>query len=404
MPTIGLVLPTDSYRGPDFIEAATELGIDLVVASDASLGIASGRIVDVVIVDCADPPSAADVLVERARDHPLDAVIGIDDAGVMTAALAAKQLGLPHNDPAAVAATRDKLMMRCLLAGKVAQPKFEELDAGGPVVTVGASVGFPLVAKPVSLSASRGVIRVEDEFELQAAVTRIRAIQAEAGIEDEPILLEEYLGGPEIALEGLVSSAGLEVLAVFDKPDPLEGPFFEETLYVTPSRHPAPLLDEATALVESAASALSLAFGPLHAEVRLTPNGVRLVEVAARSIGGLCGRSLKFGMLSQSLEILLLRAALGMNRRGMGIAGQASGAMMIPIQREGVLRAVRGREAVGEVEGIEQITITIPIGRRLRPLPEGDRYLGFIIARGDDPQAVESSLRQAHDLLDIEIE
>ena len=405
MPTIGLVLPTSSYRGPDFVAAAAELGIDLVVASDASLGFVSGRILDVVIVDCTDPAAAADALVERSRAYPLDAVVGVDDAGVMTAALASEQLGLPHNDPASVAATRDKFTMRRLLAkGAVAQPTFEELEAGGSAITAAAAIGFPLVVKPVSLSGSRGVIRVENESELTVAVTRIRAIQTEAGVAGERLLLEEYLPGPEIALEGLVSAAGLEVLAIFDKPDPLDGPFFEETLYVTPSSHPEPLLGEVATLVEEAAHALGLAFGPIHAEVRLTPSGARIIEVAARSIGGLCGRSLKFGMLSQSLEILLLRAALGMNRRGMRIAGHASGAMMIPIPADGVLRAVHGREAVAEVHGIEEITITVPIGRRIRPLPEGDRYLGFIIARGDDPQAVGDSLREAHDLLAIEIE
>lgn len=402
MPTIGLVLPTSSYRGPDFVAAADELGIDLVVASDATLGITSGRILDVVVVDCTDPAAAADELVERSRTHPLDAVVGVDDAGVMIAALAADQLGLAHNDPASVAATRDKIEMRRLLeAGKVPQPRFTELGAGLPAAA--GSLEYPLVVKPVSLAGSRGVIRVEDESALEVAVVRIRAIQAEAGIEGEPLLLEEYLEGPEIAVEALLSADGLEVLAVFDKPDPLDGPFFEETVYVTPSRHAEPLLGEAIALVEDAARALGLIFGPIHAEVRLTPSGAKLIEVAARSIGGLCGRSLKFGMLSQSLEVLLLRAALGMNRRGMGIVGRASGAMMIPIPGDGVLRAVRGREAVAEVYGIEEVTITVPIGRRIRPLPEGDRYLGFIIARGDNPETVEAALSEAHRLLDIEI-
>jgi len=405
VPTIGLVLPTSSYRGADFVAAADELGIDLVVAADASLGITSGRILDVVIVDCDDSATAADLLVERSRTHPLDAIVGIDDAGVMTAALAAKQLGLAHNDPVSVAATRDKFEMRRLLAtGQVLQPEFAELEAGMSPMAAAALIGFPLVVKPVSLSASRGVIRVEGCSELEEAIARIRDIQAEAGIEGERLLLEEYLEGPEIAVEGLVSTGGLEVLAIFDKPDPLEGPFFEETLYVTPSRHTEQLLGEAVALVEDAVRALGLVFGPIHAEVRLTPSGARLIEVAARSIGGLCGRSLKFGMLSQSLEVLLLRAALGMNRRGMGIVKHASGAMMIPIPGDGVFRAVRGREAIAEVDGVEEITITVPIGRRIRSLPEGDRYLGFIIARGDAPAAVEASLREAHDLLDIEIE
>ncbi|MCH7584878.1 MAG: ATP-grasp domain-containing protein [Acidobacteria bacterium] len=405
MPTIGLVLPTSSYRASDFVAAADELNVDLVVASDASLGIVSGRILEVVTVDCADPEAVAGALVEASVTHPLDAIVGVDDAGVVAAALAAEQLGLPHNDPSAVAATRDKLAMRRRLAdGGVPQPRFGELKTDGSPAAIAASVGYPLVVKPVSLSGSRGVIRADDEVGLEAAVSRIRAIQVEAGIEQEVLLLEEYLEGPEIAIEGLVSAVGLEVFAVFDKPDPLEGPFFEETLYVTPSRHQGSLLAEAGDVVEEAIRALGLVFGPIHAEVRLTPEGPRIIEIAARSIGGLCGRSLKFGMLAQSLEVQLLRAALGLNRRGMRVIGQASGAMMIPIPDDGVFRGVGGRAAVAEVEGIEEITITIPLGRRIRRLPEADRYLGFIIARGASPDDVEASLREAHGLLSIEIE
>jgi len=405
MPTIGLVLPTSSYRAADFIAAADELDVDLVVASDESLGIVSGRILDAVTVDCADPVAAADALVEVSLTHPLDAIVGVDDAGVVAAAIAAELLGLPHNDPSAVAATRDKLeMRRRLAAGGVPQPGFAELKTGLSPAEVAALVGYPLVVKPVSLSGSRGVIRADDEAGLEAAVTRIRAIQVEAGIEEEVLLVEEYLEGPEIAIEGLISTTGLELFAVFDKPDPLEGPFFEETLYVTPSRHQGSLVAQAGDVVEEAIRALGLVFGPIHAEVRLTPEGPSIIEVAARSIGGLCGRSLKFGMLAQSLEVQLLRAALGLNRRGMRVIGQASGAMMIPIPADGVLRGVHGRAAVAEVEGIEEITITVPMGRRIRRLPEGDRYLGFIIARGADPEEVEASLREAHGLLQIEIE
>jgi biotin carboxylase len=405
MPTIGLIVPTSSYRGPDFVAAADELGVDLVLVADASLGITSGRILDVLVADCSDTVGTAAALVERAQQHPLDAVVGVDDAGVMIAARAAAELGLAHNDPAAVAATRDKLEMRRLLGAEgVPQPRYVEHRAGDSAVRNADSIGYPLVVKPVSLSGSRGVIKVDDLNGLEEAVARIEAIQVEAGIEGERLLFEEYLDGPEVAIEGLLSADGLEILAIFDKPDPLDGPFFEETLYVMPSRHDFAVLDEAVALLEVATNALGLAFGPIHAELRFTPSGTKVVEIAARSIGGLCGRSLKFGMLAQSLEVLLLRAALGMNRRGMRPVGDASGAMMIPIPDDGILRAVRNREAVAEVAGVVELTITTPIGRRIRPLPEGDRYLGFIIARGDNPELVEESLREANALLDIQID
>jgi biotin carboxylase len=330
MATVGLILPTSSYRGPDFVAAAHELSIDLVVVSDGSFGLTSGRILDVVESDCDDAAAKADALVEAAQRHPLDAVVGVDDAGVVAAALAAETLGLAHNSPTSVGATRNKLTMRRLLqeAG-VPQPRFLSIE-DEPSPDEVEPIGFPLVVKPLSLSGSRGVIKVSEEPDLAGVMSRVRQIQSDASRSAEAVLIEEYLAGPEIAVEALLGSDGIEVLAVFDKPDPLDGPYFEETLYVSPSRHDASVLDSAIEVVEQATRALGLVFGPVHAELRLTADGPRIIEVAARSIGGLCGRSLKFGMLNQSLEVLLLRAALGMNRRGMRPVEQASGAMMNP--------------------------------------------------------------------------
>jgi hypothetical protein len=191
---------------------------------------------------------------------------------------------------------------------------------------------------------------------------------------------------------------------VFDKPDPLVGPYFEETIYVTPSRHPSRVLAGVTRVLEQAVAALGLVQGPLHAEFRLTDRGPCVLEVASRSIGGLCGRSLRFGMLGQSLESLLIRAALGMPRRGMGREEAASGVMMIPIPRSGVLREVRGQAAVAEVPGITDLEITVPPGREVRALPEGDRYLGFLFAAADEPASVEAALREAHGLLEVVME
>ena len=405
MPTVGLVLPTTSYRGPDFVAAADELGIDLVVATEGSIPMTSGRIVGVVSIDCDDPGRAADELLAGLGDVELDAVVGVDDGGVQVAALAADRLGLRHNAPEAVAATRDKAVMRRLLAAAgVPQPAFAVAAAIDGVPAAAASVGYPVVVKPASLSASRGVMRVDGPEDIEAAAARLGRIQEDAGVAGEHVLVEEFVAGPEIAVEALLSPEGLEVLAVFDKPDALDGPFFEETVYVTPSRHDPALVSGAVEAVRSASTALGLAFGPVHAETRLTDDGPRVIEVAARSIGGLCGRALRFGMLEQSLEVLLLRAALGMNRRGMRPVERASGAMMIPIPGAGTLRAVRGTEAVAEVEGIVDITITVPRGRHIDPLPEGDRYLGFIIAAGEEPEQVERSLREAHSLLDIQLD
>lgn len=398
-----MVLPATGYRGPDFLAAATELGVDLVVATDGSLPLSMG-VASWVPIDCSEPMAAAAAIVSAAATDPLDAVIGVDDSGVLIAALASAALGLRHNPVAAVAATRDKIVMREFLdAAGVPQPRFMAVDDPDGAAAAAGAIGYPVVVKPRNLAASRGVIRANDEQSVRAAAERVAAIVAAAG-ESLPMVVEEYLHGGEVAVEALVSSGGLEVLAIFDKPDPLTGPYFEETIYVTPSRRSTGEKEAIERVVAAAVAALGLVQGPVHAELRLTDDGPRVIEVASRSIGGLCGRSLRFGMLRQSLEALLIRAALGMPRRGMSRETAASGAMMIPIPRAGVLRRVGGLAAVGEVEGVDSVEITVPIGHRIDPLPEGDRYLGFIFAKGEDPAEVEAALREAHSLLEIEIE
>ncbi|MBI5157886.1 MAG: ATP-grasp domain-containing protein [Acidimicrobiia bacterium] len=404
MPTVALVLPSSSYRGPDFVAAADELGVDLVIATDGSLPVASGRILAVVSVDFTDVAKAAEHIVRAGDMTPLEAVVGVDDQGVVVAALAAEALGLPHNTPSAVAATRDKAEMRRLLeAAGVPGARHGVATSVEEAVVVAADLGYPVVIKPRTLSASRGVIRVDDVGEVAIAFDRVAAIVAEAG-ESLPLLVEEYLPGDEVAVEGIATAGGVEILAVFDKPDPLTGPFFEETIYVTPSRHDPAVLADVERIVTAGVGAIGLAHGSVHAEVRITTDGVRLLEVAARSIGGLCSRSLRFGMLEQSLEVVLLRAALGMNRRGMGREERASGAMMLPIPRDGILREIRGQAAIDEVPGITGLQITVAPGKRIRPLPEGDRYLGFLFASAETPEEVEAALREGQALLEVVVE
>jgi biotin carboxylase len=255
------------------------------------------------------------------------------------------------------------------------------------------------VVKPLSRSGSQGVIRADTPVEAEAAAARIRAMLGDPGAE---LLFEQFVPGDEVAVEGLLDAGRLEVLAVFDKPDPLDGPYFEETIYVTPSRKPAEVLDEVHRLTAQAAVALGLTEGPVHAELRIGSD-VKVLELAARSIGGLCSRSLRFG-LGVSLEEVILRHALGMPLDHLRREDFASGVMMLPIPRAGVLREVRGQDAARAVPGVAGLEISIARGRRVQPLPEGDRYLGFLFAKADSPERVEEALREAHALLEVEID
>lgn len=405
MPRVLLILPTGTYRATDFVRAGASLGAEVVVASEHRQAMAGAMGDRALVVPLDRPEVAADAIVALHHRRAIDAVVAVDDQGLLTAALASERLGLAHSPPPAVAATRDKAAARLALAAAgVPQPRFRVLAQSNDVAEVVTNVGFPCVVKPVSLSGSRGVIRADDAPAAVAAALRVRAILADAGEDPDGLLLvESFMPGAEVAVEGLLRGGKLEVLAIFDKPDPLDGPYFEESIYVTPSRLAQETQEAVAEVVGAGAAALGLTEGPIHAEVRIDGRTVSVLETAARSIGGLCSRALRFGA-GISLEEVILRHALGLDLGDLQRQRSASGVMMLPIACSGILAGVGGIDDALRVPGIEGVELTITRGHPVRTLPEGDRYLGFIFARGATPAGVEACLRRAHDCLDVRID
>jgi biotin carboxylase len=401
MSRILLLLPTATYRASDFLAAAASLGVEVVVGSEQRHTLDQSMGDRAVVVPLATPDAALEVIVALDSRTPLDAVLAVDDEGIVVAARAAERLGFRHNSPDAVAGTRDKVVMReRLSATELSQPSFRVIPLGADAVAAANEIGYPCVIKPVSRSASQGVIRVNDATEARSAAARIRAIMGDC---PEPMIVEQYVPGAEVAVEGLLVNGRLQVLAVFDKPDPLVGPYFEETIYVTPSRHAAHTLIELERISARATEALGLREGPVHAELRIGPTGmVTVLELAARSIGGLCSRSLHFGG-GVSLEEIIIRHALAMDVGAPHRKWLASGVMMLPIRSAGVLDRVLGQERARAVKGVVELQISIAPGRPVVPLPEGDRYLGFIFARGVTAQEVEATLRRAESCLEVHL-
>jgi biotin carboxylase len=403
-----LLLPTTTYRTQDFLDAARTLGVDIVCASEKPSTFEAHAPDNLLTLDFADPDAAAAKVADLSSRRPLNAVVGVDDLTTVVAAAIAERLGLRGSAVAAVAAARDKYQMRqCLAAGGVPIPRFRRIALKDDPFLAARGVAFPCVLKPLALSASRGVIRANNVDQFIAAFRRIAALLQRDDVEvsgdaGQFLLAEQYLPGVEVALEGLLMGGALHTLALFDKPDPLEGPFFEETLYVTPSRLPADAQGAIERVAGAACVALGLTEGPVHAELRVNAGGPWVLEVAARSIGGLCSRTLRFGT-GMTLEEIILRHALGWPIDSLARERRPAGVMMIPILRAGRLQAVHGTEAAGAVPGIEDVTITAHAGQDLVPLPEGWQYLGFIFARADTPDAVEAALRDAHARLTFDI-
>jgi formate-dependent phosphoribosylglycinamide formyltransferase (GAR transformylase) len=397
-----LLMTTTTYRAHAFLDAAARLGIPVVVGSERAQALAAVNPGGHLTLDFTAPEAASRSIVEFANTYPIGGVVAADDDGVILAAMASEALGLPQNPVAAVAAARNKYRMRQILAAAgLRSPRFWSFPLDQDPGEMARQVEYPCVVKPLALSASRGVIRADDPAQFVAAFRRIVAILQRPDVAlsgrraAHAILVERFIAGSEVALEGLLTDGTLRLLALFDKPDPLDGPFFEETIYVTPSRFSAIVQEDVATYVAQVASALGLRHGPVHAELRLNEQGPWLLEIAPRSIGGLCSRTLRFddGM---ALEELLLRHTLGFNIDTCARERIAAGVMMIPIPQAGILRQVKGQAEAMQVPAIEDIKLTIPIGQEVVPLPEGSRYLGFIFARAPTPQGVESALREAH--------
>ncbi|MGH7331277.1 MAG: ATP-grasp domain-containing protein [Candidatus Rokuibacteriota bacterium] len=403
-----LLLPTTTYRIEDFLDAAQRLRVDLVCASEAPSTFERHAPDRLLTLDFADPAGAANAVARFAHRHPIRGVVGVDDSTTVVAAAIAARLGLRANSIGAATAARNKRLMRERLAvAGVRQPAFRLMPLEADPLTLAQQVVYPCVLKPLALSASRGVIRADDPAQFAEALLRLRAIlgRDDITVDEEAkhaFLVESFVPGFEVALEGLLVDGELRPLAIFDKPDPLDGPFFEETIYVTPSRLSHGVQKAIAHATAEACQALGLGSGPVHAELRLNDAGPWVIEVASRSIGGLCSRTLRFGT-GMSLEELILRQALGWPLTSTERETLAAGVMMIPIPRGGRLAAVHGVDAAKTVTGIEDVVISAHLDQELIPLPEGWQYLGFIFARAETPGEVETALREAHGRLRFDI-
>lgn len=400
-----LLMGPATYRAGAFLDAASGLDLDVVQVLDLPEKLQQTWDVPLA-VEFSDPDRAASRIAAEARERPIEAIIAVDDGATLVAAKAGAALGLPHNDPASALAARDKFVMReHFAAAGVPVPWYRRVPLTADPTTVAGEITYPCVIKPLRLSGSRGVIRADDPDQFVRAFERTRRIvtNQEGTTGEGFLIIEEYLPGVEVALEGLLSSGELRVLALFDKPDPLEGPFFEETIYVTPSRLSSATQRAIADRTAEAANAVGLREGPIHAELRINDAGVWPVELAGRSIGGLCSTVLEFGA-GLSLENLILRHAVGLPLPDTDQDAGGAAVMMIPIPKGGMLRAVDGLEAAEAITHVTGVEITARLNQPLVPLPEGASYLGFIFARAGSPEITEAALREAHAKLRFRIE
>ncbi len=441
------------YQTRGFAEAARALGAEVVFGTDRCERLDDPWRDGAIALHFDDPLAASMKVVNTLREQPPQGILALGDRATTTAARVAQRFNLPYNAPPSVEACRSKLSQRQVLrdAG-LPVPEFFAFPLDEDLTDVLPRVRFPCVIKPLTLAASQGVIRANNEQEFAAAVERLRALlqspEVQATRESwlDRVLVETYVPGTEVAIEGLLTAGRLRVLALFDKPDPLEGPYFEETIYVTPSRLPVPTQQDITDCLQRAVRALDLTHGPLHAEFRWNDSGPWVLEVSPRPIGGLCSRALRFVPPHHSesalregaagartageesrwtdgpagarpteagghtgpplpvfLEELLVRHALGLPGADWEREARASGVMMLPIPYSGIFQGVTGEADARAIPGVEELHITARVQDYIAAWPEGSSYLGFIFARAETPGQVEAALRAGHSKLQFTI-
>ncbi|HEX9344415.1 MAG TPA: ATP-grasp domain-containing protein [Candidatus Acidoferrum sp.] len=402
------------YQTRSFEDAARKLGVQLVYITDRCHQLEDPWGDQAIAVHFETPDVAAYTVMEALRGQGVNGILALGDRPAAAAAYAARGLGVRYNHPAAVEACRSKLRMKEVFrdAG-LSVPWFRNLPIEPAPEPVLLGISYPCVLKPLSLSASQGVVRANNREEFLAAAARVRRLlkspdilaTREANL--DWMLVEGYIPGREVAVEGLLTDGALSILAIFDKPDPLEGPYFEETIYVTPSRLPESVERAIEKCARDSARALGLSHGPIHAEFRVNEAGVWPLEVAPRPIGGLCARALRFSLDGASepigLEELLFRHALELPGWNSPREQIASGVMMIPVPKSGILESVSGEEGARSIPGITELAITARLHDAIAAWPEGSSYLGFLFARGSTPEKVEQSLRDAHEKLSFTI-
>jgi formate-dependent phosphoribosylglycinamide formyltransferase (GAR transformylase) len=399
-----IVATTTGYQLERFREAALHLGADVSLATDRCHVLEDPWRDRAIPVRFEAPESSAEALIQRTG---FDAIIAIGDRPAYLAALAAERLGVPfHSPPAAAAATNKFAARERFREAGLPVPRYCRIPVAEDPSAVAQTIPYPCVLKPLGLSTSRGVIRANDAQEFVSAFTRIRKllqIPSIARLKDptaDYIQVESFLPGCEFALEGLITGGKLQVLALFDKPDPLDGPYFQETIYVTPSRQPPDVQQAIRETAQAAVTALDLQQGPVHAEMRFGNGRVWMLEAAPRPIGGLCSKVLVFEDAAP-LEEIVVRHALGEDVSEIRLRAGAAGVMMIPVPRAGIYTSASGISRADAIA--DEVIITAKEGQRVFPLPEGNTYLGFLFAFGEAPGAVENRLRSAHQALQFEI-
>ena len=388
-----LVIPENSYKSNDFVVAAEKLGIDFLIITDSEQ--VSSKFSDTVIINKFDAELNKNNL-KKLKD--VTHVLPVDHSALKFSGYLVDLLEVKGNKLESINLSMNKYESRkifnSLLDIKVNNEIIKNIDDVNTFINKNGTS----VLKPIYGTASKSVLKINNVEKNKEQIEKLMQ-----DCFDQDLVIEEYIDGKEYALEGTIINSELKKIVIFDKPVEYKHPYFEESIYITPSELSSEAEKRVVSIVDKACKKIGLEDGPVHVEFKINENQIFIIEINPRMIGGLCSRCLSFGLFKVSLEEIILHAFMNNELKNIELLNNYVGVLMIPTPKSGKFISIN-KEELEKIPNISNVEITVPEGSDLLEPPYGDKYLGFAFSQGIDKKTVNESLLTAMNLANPIIE
>ncbi len=388
-----LVIPENSYKSNDFVVAAEKLGIDFLIITDSEQ--VSSKFSDTVIINKFDAELNKNNL-KKLKD--VTHVLPVDHSALKFSGYLVDLLEVKGNKLESINLSMNKYESRkifnSLLDIKVNNEIIKNIDDVNTFINKNGTS----VLKPIYGTASKSVLKINNVEKNKEQIEKLMQ-----DCFDQDLVIEEYIDGKEYALEGTIINSELKKIVIFDKPVEYKHPYFEESIYITPSELSSEAEKRVVSIVDKACKKIGLEDGPVHVEFKINENQIFIIEINPRMIGGLCSRCLSFGLFKVSLEEIILHAFMNNELKNIELLNNYVGVLMIPTPKSGKFISIN-KEELENIPNISNVEITVPEGSDLLEPPYGDKYLGFAFSQGIDKKTVNESLLTAMNLANPIIE
>ena len=388
-----LVIPENSYKSNDFVFAAEKLGIDFMIITDSEQ--VSSKFSDTVIINKFDAELNKNNI-KKLKD--VTHVLPVDHSALKFSGYLVDLLEVKGNKLESINLSMNKYESRKIFNSLLDIKANNEIIKNIDDINIFINKNGTSVLKPNYGTASKSVLKINNVEKNKEQIEKLMQ-----DCFDQDLVIEEYIDGKEYALEGTIINSELKKIVIFDKPVEYKHPYFEESIYITPSELSSEAEKRVVSIVDKACKKIGLEDGPVHVEFKINENQIFIIEINPRMIGGLCSRCLSFGLFKVSLEEIILHAFMNNELKNIELLNNYVGVLMIPTPKSGKFISINKKE-LENIQNISNVEITVPEGSDLLEPPYGDKYLGFAFSQGIDKKTVNESLLTAMNLANPIIE